>query len=260
MSRALRRCSVLSLTCADKYPDVEATFHQVAGRSVPSALLRAATDLGGDLLVLGSSTDGRIGQVVIGSTAEPLLHSSDVPIAIAPRGYRTGAASRLARLTCSFSGTQESKDLLLATAQMSLRVGGRLRIVTFGVRGRTMYPPEVGLRAEDMVLQSWKEQVSADQQQAVSLLRSYGLLPEHTSTEIATGSSWVEVMDELEWEPGEVLVVGSSPVGALARVFLGSRAIKIVRYAPVPVVVVPAGIAAEEAADAVEQATEVGPA
>ncbi|MET0862747.1 MAG: universal stress protein, partial [Nakamurella sp.] len=159
-----------------------------------------------------------------------------------------------------FSGTQESKDLLLATAQMSLRVGGRLRVVTFGVRGRTMYPPEVGLHAEDMVLQSWTEQVTADQQSAVDLLRSYGLLPENTTTEIVTGASWVDVMDELEWVAGEVLVVGSSPIGPLARVFLGSRAIKIVRYSPVPVIVVPAGIAAEEAADAVEAATEAGPA
>ncbi|MET0864568.1 MAG: universal stress protein, partial [Nakamurella sp.] len=126
---------------ADKYPDVEASFHQVSGRSIPSALMQACKDLGGDLIVIGSSSDGRVGQVVVGSTAEPLLHSSDVSIAIAPRGYRSGAAGQLTRLTCSFSGTQESKDLLLATAQMSLRVGGRLRVVTFGVRGRTMYPP-----------------------------------------------------------------------------------------------------------------------
>jgi nucleotide-binding universal stress UspA family protein len=62
-------------------------------------------------------------------------------------------------------------------------------------------------------------------------------------------------MDQLEWEPGEVLVVGSSPVGALARVFLGSRAIKIVRYSPVPVLVVPAAIAAE-AAEAIEAPAE----
>ena len=84
----------------------------------------------------------------------------------------------------------------------------------------------------------------------------YGLLPENTTTEIAAGSGWVDAMDELEWEPGEVLVVGSSPIGPLARVFLGSRAIKIVRYSPVPVMVVPAGIAAEEASEAVEAAAE----
>jgi len=54
-----------------------------------------------------------------------------------------------------------------------------------------------------------------------------------------------------------VLVVGSSPVGALARVFLGSKAIKIVRYSPVPVVVVPAGVAAARAETAENEAARV---
>ena len=30
-----------------------------------------------------------------------------------------------------------------------------MRVVTFAVRGRTMYPPEVGLHAEDSLLESW---------------------------------------------------------------------------------------------------------
>jgi nucleotide-binding universal stress UspA family protein len=47
-----------------------------------------------------------------------------------------------------------------------------------------------------------------------------------------------------------VLVVGSSSIGPLARVFLGSRATKIVRHAPVPVVVVPRGVASELAEEA----------
>ena len=68
-----------------------------------------------------------------------------------------------------------------------------------------------------MVLQSWREQVAADQEHAVQLLRAYGLLPENTTNEIVTGASWVDVMDELDWEPGEVLVVGSSPVGAAGQ-------------------------------------------
>ena len=37
-----------------------------------------------------------------------------------------------------------------------------------------------------------------------------------------------------------MLVVGSSSVGPIARVFLGSRATKIVQHSPVPVVLVPA--------------------
>ena len=40
----------------------------------------------------------------------------------------------------------------------------------------------------------------------------------------------------------EVLVVGST-AGAVSRVFLGSRATKIVRHSPVPVIAVPAAVA-----------------
>ena len=47
-----------------------------------------------------------------------------------------------------------------------------------------------------------------------------------------------------------MLVVGSSSVGPIARVFLGSRSSKIVRHSPVPVAVVPRGAAAELAEQA----------
>lgn len=43
------------------------------------------------------------------------------------------------------------------------------------------------------------------------------------------------------WSDGDLLVVGSSRLGPIARVFLGSTATRILRAAPVPVVVVPRG-------------------
>ncbi len=42
--------------------------------------------------MLGSSADGKLGQVVVGSTTDRLLHSSPVPVAISPRGYRGSRA------------------------------------------------------------------------------------------------------------------------------------------------------------------------
>ncbi len=240
---------------AAKAPDLDVTYRQVAGRSVPAALAGACAQADGSLLVLGSSRDGRPGQVVLGSTSEPLLHSSAVPVAIAPRGYRAHCRT-ISRMTCSYSGAEESDDLLVAVAEMSRRIGGSLRVVTFGVRGRTMYPPEVGLHAEDMVLDQWKVQVGARQRAALERLSELGLLPgpsgsgpAPTTAEIVTGSDWADAMDELEWGQGEILVVGSSPLGTLARVFVGSRATKIIRYSPVPVVVVPAAVASKVAGE-----------
>ena len=42
-----------------------------------------------------------------------------------------------------------------------------------------------------------------------------------------------------------MLMIGSSESGPIARVFLGSRAAKIVRHSPVPVLIVPRGAAKE---------------
>ena len=242
---------------AGKAPELDVSYRQVAGRSVPAALATACADAGGSLLVLGSSRDSRPGQVVLGSTSEPLLHSSEVPVAIAPRGYRAHCTS-VSRMTCTYSGAEESGDLLVAVAEMSRRVGGTLRVVTFGVRGRTMYPPEVGLHAEDMVLDQWKIHVEGHQRAALHRLAELGLLPDSATATIVTGSDWADAMDELEWDRGEILVVGSSPLGPLARVFVGSRATKIIRYSPVPVVVVPAAVASKVAEEVeTESAAEV---
>ena len=56
---------------------------------------------------------------------------------------------------------------------------------------------------------------------------------------IGSGPTWAEAIDDVGWDPGDVLVVGSSDLGPVARVFIGSRATKILRHSPVPVLVVP---------------------
>jgi nucleotide-binding universal stress UspA family protein len=61
---------------------------------------------------------------------------------------------------------------------------------------------------------------------------------------VAAGADWAGALAAGNWLPGDLLVVGSSRHGPLARVFLGSTATKIVRASPVPVVVVPRGAAA----------------
>lgn len=56
---------------------------------------------------------------------------------------------------------------------------------------------------------------------------------------VATGRSCSEAIGTLPWDKGDVLVVGSSSASLMSRLFLGSKATKIVRQSPVPVIVVP---------------------
>ena len=56
---------------------------------------------------------------------------------------------------------------------------------------------------------------------------------------IGTGTDWREAVDNIAWESGDVLLLGSGAAGPMAQVFLGTAASKILRHAPVPVMIVP---------------------
>jgi nucleotide-binding universal stress UspA family protein len=69
-------------------------------------------------------------------------------------------------------------------------------------------------------------------------------VPVSVEAVIGHGPDWASALEEIGWGDGDVLAVGSSSAGPLARVFIGSRSSKIVRHSPAPVVVVPRGVAA----------------
>lgn len=214
---------------------LEVSFHKYAHRSASGGLLDAAKELEADVLVLGSSADGSLGQVVVGSTADRLLHSSPVPVAISPRGYRGSKTHGLTRITCAYPGTPESRHVVERVAAFAAQLEIPMRVVTFAVRGRTMYPPEVGLDAEGSILEAWATQA----REALAGLKSDGVVADDVELQVVTGNGWAQALDAAEWEDGELLALGTSPQGAIARVFLGSKGTKIIRHSPVPVLVLP---------------------
>jgi nucleotide-binding universal stress UspA family protein len=222
----------------DRSPDVAAEVVWEAGRSVPPMLLAQAEKLGAEIIVVGSAQHGPSGQITVSSKTNRLLHSSPVPVAIAPRAYHPMKGSKITRVTCAFRGDDASRTTLARTAEICNRTGQDLRVVTFGVRGRRMYPPEVS-GAEQVVLDAFLEQSGAAQRDALAALAADHQLPAAVESTLAVGRSWADAMDDLDWHREDVLVVGSSSTGAFSRIFLGSSAAKIVRYAPVPVIVVP---------------------
>jgi nucleotide-binding universal stress UspA family protein len=170
---------------------------------------------------------------VVGSTADRLLHSSPVPMAIAPRGFRGSKAGELTRITAAYPGTPETLHVVQRVAALAERLGVPMRVVTFAVRGRTMYPPEVGLSSEDSIL----DQLAAHARATLAQLKTDGLVGEGVHLQVVTGNGWDEALDAADWQDGDLLAIGTSPVGGIARVFIGSRGSKILRHSPVPVLV-----------------------
>jgi len=214
---------------------IDVRYHSHSHRSVSGGLIEVVTELNAEVLVLGSSANGQLGQVVVGSTADRLLHSSPVAVAIAPRGYREPREGMLTRITCGYPGTPASVDVVRRTYALSERLKVPLRVISFAVRGRTMYPPEVGLHAEDSILAVWEQQAHT----MLASLRTDGVVGDDVELAVVSGNGWDQALDDAEWRDGEVLALGTSPRGDVARVFLGSRGAKILRHSPVPVLVLP---------------------
>jgi nucleotide-binding universal stress UspA family protein len=217
-------------------------------RSAPAGLLEVAEEREASVIVAGSSASGGPGSVTLGSATSRLLHSSPLPVALAPRGYRCPPAGRVTRVTAAFGGTGD--DLVVGAAGVAARVGASLRLASFAVLPRAPYTVAVGREADDSAVREWVRSIEASQQAVLERVRDLPSVPSDCAAVVGVGESWEDALEEVEWAEGDVLVVGSSSIGPLARVFLGSRSAKIVQHAPVPVVVVPKGVVAELASEA----------
>lgn len=220
----------------DNHPDVPAEVVWVHGRSAAHSLLHEVSRHDADLLVVGSGEDGPTGHVVLSSATDRILHSSPVPVAIAPRGYRASADSHIRRVTCAFRDDESSRSAVLAAAEVCARTGASLRVVSFGVRGPRMFPAEVS-GAEQMVADAFIEQSTAAMTTVLEELATTGVGA--VESRAVSARTWSSAFDKLDWGGEDILVVGSSSTGRFARVFLGSNASRIVKNSPVPVMVVP---------------------
>lgn len=106
---------------ADLPPDVPAKFTTVDARSAPSGLVEAAQKHAASIIAVGSSDAGQFGYITLSSVADRLLHSSPIPVAVAPRGFRA-QGGKFARVTVAYTGSEQSDVLLGDAAGLGPRV------------------------------------------------------------------------------------------------------------------------------------------
>jgi len=225
--------------------DVPTTYLRHRARSAPTGLLEVAAEHDAHLVVLGSSCAGPFGHVALGSVTDRLLHSSPVMTALAPRGFRSRPAPRITRVTAACGGSEAAERLVVAAAGLAVRLDAALRVASFAVWQRPDYTSRLGTDPEDLVLREWTARVEEAANAALKQVSDLPAVPRHVGTVVGRGDDWEQAIEDVEWDDGDLLAVGSSAAGPAAAVFLGSRATKIVRHSPVPVVVVPRGMAEE---------------
>jgi len=209
--------------------------------SVPKGLMELAASHRAQIVVVGSSSSGLLGRVALGSVTERLVHTAQVPVAIAPRGYAQGSG-KIRRLTAAYGGEADVNGLIPAAAQLAKDWSTLLRIVSFTVRNVAAFSGRIESAAEDLVVQQWSRRTHDD---IVRLLdsvradvRNDGPLDD-VDVVVGTGADWNTAVQSVPWEAGDMLLLGSGAAAQSAQVFLGSAAARILRNCPVPVMVVP---------------------
>jgi nucleotide-binding universal stress UspA family protein len=218
-------------------PGSGVTVEVVQARSIPAGLTATATERGASVVTLGSSSSGVLGRVALGSVTERLVHTAQVPVAIAPRGYRPGPVP-ISRVTAAFGGKADANGLIEAAADLAKRWNLPLRVVSFAVRdapGLTGAPYTES--AEIMVLRRWWDRTRESIEEQLGEVRATVALDVEVS--VGVGPDWRAAVENAQWQPGEILLLGSGAAGQAHQVFLGSAAARIVRYSPVPVMIMP---------------------
>lgn len=215
--------------------DVSIVVHQ--STSIPTGLIELVSAHDASLVVVGSSSSGLLGRIALGSVTERLVHTASVPVAIAPRGYASGS-SPIRRLTAAYGGEADINGLISAAAELARTWSAPLRIASFTVRPVRMFGGSIEPTAEDPVVQQWSKRTFDDIVKQLNAVRTRIPVPD-VDVVVGGGHDWREAVEAVSWEAGDMLLLGSGAAGPLAHVFLGSAASKILRHAPVPVMIVP---------------------
>jgi nucleotide-binding universal stress UspA family protein len=215
--------------------DVSIVVHQSS--SVPRGLAELVEQHAADLVVVGSSSSGLLGRVALGSVTDRLVHTAAVPVAIAPRGYPWSSAP-IQRLTAAYGGAADAVGLITTTAELAMRWSVRMRIASFTVRPFTKFSGAIEQTAENLVVQRWTRQTTDSAFTQLNDIRDGVSIPD-VEVKVGSGTDWTEAVNSVGWESGDMLLLGSGAAGPVAQVFLGSAASKIIRHAPVPVMITP---------------------
>jgi len=206
--------------------------------SVSLGLLEVAQQHDATLVAIGSSAGGVLGLVSLGGVADRILHSSHIPVTLAPKGFSTGSVNaRVSRITVAFGRADHDSDLLLVASSVAKDIGASLRVVCFAVRPLSETALGVKSSAEDLVVGEWVRHIERDIKQALGA-GDHDSAATDIDVVVGHGGTWAEAVADVSWSDGEVLAVGAS-TSAVSRFFLGSHASKIIRNSTVPVFLMP---------------------
>lgn len=211
---------------------VRATAQVRSTASQAEGLLDAAAEHAAGLIVIGARRSALLQQFALGRTANALLHSSPVPVALAPPGYRFHG--NVPRVTAAY-GTRPGAEAVIGTAvELADELDAPMRLLSLLASDKRS-----GLSSR---LISEVERFGGD---ALSDRAGRVLGTDTASIDIVEGGDLDEAADRATWLDGELALIGSSRLAPRGRVFIGGVAQRLLRSTSAALIVIPREYRAE---------------
>jgi nucleotide-binding universal stress UspA family protein len=218
---------------------VDATIRSVEHSSPARGIAHAVQELQARLVVLGSTRRGGVGHVLLGSTAERIIHGSPCPVLVVPHGHEAPEPG-LQTVGAAFVPTPEGREALRVAAELARSTGARLRTIM------VLSPHHAEEQSPGLLAGQHHETDVHEEIAGRHRLEAEQALSEAVA-ELADG---VEVdVDVLFQDPADgvvaasrlvdLLVMGSRSYGPMRAVMLGGVARQVTARAACPVLVLP---------------------
>jgi len=232
LAKALSDVHGLLAAARDNATDGAVTSQVLVDEPIAEGLRKATAELGCELVVAGSHGRTGLARLGLGSVAEKLVRTQEVPVLVARHAPpRDGYTRILVPVDHStLSPRQVELALALATddADIILLHCWSMPFVSYGAFAEQA--PGMTELSEDTRREAARENVE--------LIARFPSAIQRFSSAVVASSASLGIQSFLkERGPFDLVVVGSHNPGPAARVFFGSTASAIVRHAPCSVLV-----------------------
>jgi len=206
----------------------------IRGQSAARELQQLSEERDTGVLVVGSTTRGTVGRLLLGGVGQRLVSGAACPIAVATRGYGDRDPRTLDRIGFGFDGLEESQRALEAGVALAEAADATLRIISafqrlaFGATGVGTFPIE-------SVNTALRRELVTTHEESLDQVRT------RVSVEGRFADGPADEVLARESEDLDLLVVGSRGYGPKRAVLLGSTTTSVARSASCPLLLTPRG-------------------
>ena len=191
---------------------VAANSTVLVGESFSESLIAFAEEKESDLIVVGGARDGFFGGHTIGPVTGALLHTSPIPVALAPRGYADDPDDSFTTVTAAVPTKPGDDNPLPFAITLASASGASIRMLSL--------VSAENLAEADSAREVRQFQVTAAEENLAVAARALPDAPEIESL-VADGMTLESALKKLKWDDSDQLDVGSNRFAAPRRIIQG---------------------------------------